>query len=234
MRRRSPRSASPRGASGPRKPPGSRPLSSRRRHLVAARCAPAPRRKGNSPVPSIERRQAAASVRDCERDRGRAQRDFRRSRMPQAHRHSANQCRFTITMRSPFDSQVGRRGQRRGGGAGGSLRPAGGPEESTVRRLGAGVVKEITRVVIETAQRETRFRGRAARIDSTVVEADVRYPSDAMLTLQGSRTLAREGRKLSRVIGARRGFATARARSARRCGRSPRRWRGAPAKPRRR
>ncbi len=80
------------------------------------------------------------------------------------------------------------------------------PDESTVRklsrRLGADVVAEITRMVIEKAQRETRFRSRAARIDSTVVEADIRYPSDAMLALQGSRTLAREGRKLSQMIGA--------------------------------
>ncbi|MCA1681146.1 MAG: transposase, partial [Actinobacteria bacterium] len=78
------------------------------------------------------------------------------------------------------------------------------PDESTVRklvrRLGAAVVEEITRVVIEKARRETRFRGRAARIDSTVVEADIRYPSDAMLALQGARALAREGRKLAGMI----------------------------------
>src|ERR671936_2789924 len=59
------------------------------------------------------------------------------------------------------------------------------PDESTIRklarRLGAEVVQEITRMVIEKAQRETRFIARAARIDSTVVEADIRYPSDAML-----------------------------------------------------
>jgi len=78
------------------------------------------------------------------------------------------------------------------------------PDESTVRklarRLGADVVQEITRMVIETAQRETRFIARAARIDSTVVEADIRYPSDAMLALQGARALAREGRKLQKLI----------------------------------
>ena len=78
------------------------------------------------------------------------------------------------------------------------------PEESTVRklarRLGAEVVEEITRVVISKAQRETRFRARAARIDSTVVEADIRYPSDAMLALQGVRVLAREGKKLTALI----------------------------------
>jgi IS5 family transposase len=78
------------------------------------------------------------------------------------------------------------------------------PDESTVRklasRLGSTVVQEITRIVIEKAQRETRFRARAARIDSTVVEAYIRYPSDAMLALQGVRALAREGRKLAAMI----------------------------------
>jgi IS5 family transposase len=78
------------------------------------------------------------------------------------------------------------------------------PDESTVRklarRLGPEVVNEITRIVIDTAQRETRFVGRAARIDSTVVEADIRYPSDAMLALAGARALAREGKKLSRLV----------------------------------
>jgi len=78
------------------------------------------------------------------------------------------------------------------------------PEESTIRklarRLGPDVVQEITRMVIEKAQRETRFVGRAARIDSTVVEADIRYPSDAMLALQGARKLAREGRKLATLV----------------------------------
>jgi IS5 family transposase len=78
------------------------------------------------------------------------------------------------------------------------------PEESTVRklarRLGPVVVEQITRIVIEKAKRETRFRSRAARIDSTVVEADIRYPSDAMLALAGARALARHGRRLSMMI----------------------------------
>ena len=80
------------------------------------------------------------------------------------------------------------------------------PDESTVRklarRLGVEVVAEITRMVIEKAQRETRFVGRAVRIDSTVVEADIRYPSDAMLALQGARALTREGKKVTKLIGA--------------------------------
>jgi IS5 family transposase len=80
------------------------------------------------------------------------------------------------------------------------------PHESTVRkltrRLGGEVLDELTRCVIAKATRETRFKVRAARIDSTVVEADVRYPSDAALSLDGARALAREARKLAALIGA--------------------------------
>ena len=75
------------------------------------------------------------------------------------------------------------------------------PDESTVRkltrRLGAEVVHEITRWLIAKARREKRFRPRAARIDSTVVEADVRWPTDAGLAADGVKALAREGRKLA-------------------------------------
>jgi IS5 family transposase len=79
------------------------------------------------------------------------------------------------------------------------------PDESTVRkltrRLGPDVVAELTRLVIAKAQRERRFRARAMRCDSTVVEADVRYPSDAALALDATRALAREGRRLARALG---------------------------------
>jgi IS5 family transposase len=79
------------------------------------------------------------------------------------------------------------------------------PDESTVRkltrRLGAGVVDEITRAVIAKAQREARFRARAVRIDSTVVEADVRYPTDSGLALDSARVLAREARRLAAKVG---------------------------------
>ena len=82
------------------------------------------------------------------------------------------------------------------------------PDESTVRkltrRLGAEVVHEITRELISKARREKRFRPRAARIDSTVVEADVKYPTDAGLADGGVRALAREGRKLAVKVGEKR------------------------------
>jgi len=91
------------------------------------------------------------------------------------------------------------------------------PDESTVRkltrRLGAETVNEITRLVIAKAQRETRFVGRAVRVDSTVIEADIRYPSDAMLALQGTRTLAREASKLAGMLKRRAGRVRDRSRS---------------------
>jgi transposase, IS5 family len=79
------------------------------------------------------------------------------------------------------------------------------PDESTVRkltrRLGPGVVEEITRVVIDKAVRERRFTVRAARCDSTVVEADVRFPSDLGLAGDATRVLARESTKVRGLAG---------------------------------
>jgi IS5 family transposase len=79
------------------------------------------------------------------------------------------------------------------------------PEESTIRkltrRIGSQTVAELTRALIAKAQRERRFRARAARIDSTVIEADVRYPTDAGLAAEGVRALAREARKVRSLAG---------------------------------
>lgn len=79
------------------------------------------------------------------------------------------------------------------------------PDESTVRkltrRIGADTVNELTRALIVTATRSRRFRVRAVRIDSTVIEADVKYPTDAGLAGAGVRALAREGKKLAALVG---------------------------------
>jgi transposase, IS5 family len=78
------------------------------------------------------------------------------------------------------------------------------PDESTVRkltqRIGSETVSELTRALIMKATREKRFRARAVRIDSTVIEADVKYPTDAGLASSGVRTLAREGHKLAKLV----------------------------------
>jgi IS5 family transposase len=108
------------------------------------------------------------------------------------------------------------------------------PDESTVRkltrRLGDETVNEITRALISKATRETRFRPRAVRIDSTVIEADVRYPTDAGLAAAGVRGLAREGRRAAAVAGGAaprvRDRSRSVGRSMRQLGRSLRRRRG--------
>jgi len=82
------------------------------------------------------------------------------------------------------------------------------PDESTIRklvkRLGPDVIDEITMAVIAratgpTAQR--RFVARAARIDSTVVESDIRYPTDLGLAQDAARMLAAAARKSGELAG---------------------------------
>jgi transposase, IS5 family len=53
------------------------------------------------------------------------------------------------------------------------------------RRIGADTVAELTRALIVKATRERRFRPQAVRVDSTVIEADVHYPTDAGLARGG-------------------------------------------------
>jgi IS5 family transposase len=78
------------------------------------------------------------------------------------------------------------------------------PDESTVRkltrRIGSDTVNDITRVLIVQATRSKRFRPRAVRIDSTVIEADVKYPTDSGLAEHGVKVLAREAKKLASLV----------------------------------
>ena len=80
------------------------------------------------------------------------------------------------------------------------------PDESTLRklvhRLGPERVEAITREVIERSAAQTGFRARTARVDSTVIEADIRFPTDAGLAYDGVVLLAREARRLAGVAGA--------------------------------
>src|SRR3954452_7734420 len=81
------------------------------------------------------------------------------------------------------------------------------PDESTVRklvrRLGPEVIEDICAQVIAEATSpragRRRFVVRAARIDSTVVEADIRYPTDLALAEDAARALAREGQAGARA-----------------------------------
>ena len=80
------------------------------------------------------------------------------------------------------------------------------PDESTIRKLvrrfGAEVIDEITRAVItRVTSGERRFVARAARIDSTVVEADVRYPTDLGLAADATGALARQAAATADLAG---------------------------------
>ena len=82
------------------------------------------------------------------------------------------------------------------------------PDESTVRklvkRLGPDVIDQITMAVIARAtdrEAERRFVVRAARIDSTVVESDIRYPTDLGLAQDAARMLATEGKRAGVLAG---------------------------------
>lgn len=80
------------------------------------------------------------------------------------------------------------------------------PDESTirklVRRLGPEVIEEIVMAVVAGAtgaRAERRFVVRAARVDCTVVESDIRYPTDLGLAQDAARMLAAEANKAAEL-----------------------------------
>jgi IS5 family transposase len=82
------------------------------------------------------------------------------------------------------------------------------PDESTVRKLvkrvGPDVIEQICCAIIERATAtgaQRRFVARAVRIDSTVVEADIRYPTDLGLAGDAARMLAAEAAKATILAG---------------------------------
>lgn len=78
------------------------------------------------------------------------------------------------------------------------------PDESTVRkltrRLGPELVDDLTRKVIQVAASERDFTARAARCDSTVVRADIRFPTDSGLAAHAVKVLAQAGRNVARTM----------------------------------
>jgi transposase, IS5 family len=78
------------------------------------------------------------------------------------------------------------------------------PDESTVRkltrRLGPELVDELIRQTIQLAAKERRWRPRAMRCDSTVVAADIRFPTDIGLAAETVKVVTRTARKLRSAI----------------------------------
>ncbi len=111
------------------------------------------------------------------------------------------------------------------------------PDESTVRkltrRIGQDTVNEIIRVLIASAVREQRFRARAVRIDSTVIEAtSSTRPTLAWRRRASRRSRARVASSPRRLVRRASGCATGRVRWGAGCARSQGRSGGARGRPR--
>src|SRR5882672_3964977 len=69
------------------------------------------------------------------------------------------------------------------------------PDAKTIlkiaRALGSDVVEQLHRQVVEVAKRAGVTHGRRFRIDTTVVETNVHYPTDSTLLQDGVRVLTR-------------------------------------------
>ena len=79
------------------------------------------------------------------------------------------------------------------------------PDDRTMgnlaRQLGPEVIEQLHRRVVEIAQEEQIATGRKMRVDTTVVETDVHYPTDSTLLGDGVRVLTRIMKKVTAVAG---------------------------------
>jgi len=79
------------------------------------------------------------------------------------------------------------------------------PDDRTVgnraRQLGPEVIEKLHRRVVEIAQENKVAAGRKMRVDTTVVETDVHYPTDSSLLGDGVRVLTRIMKKVTAVAG---------------------------------
>jgi IS5 family transposase len=79
------------------------------------------------------------------------------------------------------------------------------PDAKTLGRLvpalGPEVVQQIHRRVVGVAQEKKVVRGRKLRVDTTVVETNIHYPTDSSLLEDGARVLRRTMKKIREVTG---------------------------------
>lgn len=69
------------------------------------------------------------------------------------------------------------------------------------RQLGPEVIEQLNRRVVEIAQEHQIATGRKMRVDTTVVETDIHYPTDSNLLGDGVRVLTRILKKVTAVVG---------------------------------
>lgn len=79
------------------------------------------------------------------------------------------------------------------------------PDDKTMgnlaRQLGPEVIEKAHRRVVEIAQQNQIATGRKMRVDTTVVETDIHYPTDSTLLGDGVRVLTRVMKKVTAVAG---------------------------------
>jgi len=80
------------------------------------------------------------------------------------------------------------------------------PDAKTMGRwcvaLGPGVIKGIHDRIVQIALAQKVVQGRKMRIDTTVVESNIHYPTDSSLLGDGVRVLTRSMRKITELAGA--------------------------------
>jgi len=79
------------------------------------------------------------------------------------------------------------------------------PDAKTLARiaqtLGGEVIAELHRRLVEIAQEEGVIQGRKLRVDTTVVETNIHYPTDSSLLGDGARVLTRTLKKIETQAG---------------------------------
>jgi IS5 family transposase len=79
------------------------------------------------------------------------------------------------------------------------------PDDRTIgnwaRQLGPQVIEQLHRRVVEIAQENKIATGRKMRVDTTVVETDIHYPTDSTLLGDSVRVLTRIMKKITAVAG---------------------------------
>jgi IS5 family transposase len=79
------------------------------------------------------------------------------------------------------------------------------PDDKTMgnlaRQLGPEVIEKVHRRVVEIARENKIATGRKMRVDTTVVETDIHYPTDSTLLGDGVRVLTRVMKKVTAVAG---------------------------------
>jgi transposase, IS5 family len=79
------------------------------------------------------------------------------------------------------------------------------PDAKTLVRLGQAVgadaIRELHKRIVGLAQERKVVRGRKMRVDTTVVECNVHYPTDSGLLHDGARVMTRNMQKIEKKVG---------------------------------